>query len=323
MLVRIAKTEVTRMAGETYMIRGWNVGLAVLAGCLAVIPPGISQGEEPRGAPPNIASDWGEVHFTDRGLELHVAEARVPTSGTVRIPRLNNPVAAIYVRGDQERAPLKLTPLVTEWEITMPIGSGRLGQLVVVVETVGLPHLTAKPRVIRPGAKGLFTLAAHDAVIHGQNLRYEPQPHKNTVGYWSRQEDWCEWHLATAKAGRYAVQILQGCGQGQGGSEVTISVGGQELVFTVEETGHFQNFKNRTLGTIELAAGDDDTLQLRPRKMAAGAVMDVRQVRLVPVGPDTNPNLNPPANLNPLPTPARSRARGAGEDENEQEHEDE
>jgi len=268
------------------MSREWSLGLAILVGCLVVAPSATSLGEEPHGKPPTIATDWGDVQFTDRGLELHVAAARVPTSGTVRIPRLNNPVAAIYLRGDQERAPLKLTPHVTEWEIALPIGPGRLGQLVVIVETVGPPHLTARPLVIRPAANGLIALAAHEAVIHGQNLRYEPQPHKNTVGYWSRQEDWCQWHLATAKAGRYVVQILQGCGPGQGGSEVAVRVGGQELVFTVEETGHFQNFKNRTLGTIELAAGDDQTLQLLPRKKAAGAVMDVRQVRLIPLNPE-------------------------------------
>ena len=153
---------------------------------------------------------------------------------------------------------------------------------------VGPPRWTGEPRIIGPSAGGRITLAAHDAVTHGENLRYEPQPHKNTVGYWSRQEDWCEWHLAVPKAGRYTVEILQGCGKGHGGSEVALVVGVQEIVFTVEETGHFQNFKNRTLGTIELAAGDDQTLALRPRTKAAGAVMDVRQVRLIPADLNSN-----------------------------------
>jgi len=265
---------------------GWNVGLAVLALCSAVFLAGIALGHEPQSAAQVIATEWGQIHFIDRGLELHIAEARLPTGGTVRIPRLNNPVTAIYLQGDKERAPLKLTPHVAEWEIALKFGPGRLGQLVVVVETIGPPRLASEPHVIRPSAGGQFSLAAHDAVTHGQNLRYEPQPHKNTVGYWSRQEDWCEWHLATAKPGRYEVQILQGCGKGQGGSEVAVSIGGEEIIFTVEETGHFQNFKNRTIGTIELAAGDDDILQLRPRTKAAAAVMDVRQVRLIPVIPE-------------------------------------
>jgi hypothetical protein len=259
------------------MIRCWSIGLAVswLAG---VAISAWAQAPEPP-----IATDWGEIRSTDRGLALHIADARLPTSGSVRTPRLNNPVAAIYVEGDKDRAPLKLTPHVAEWEIALPVGPGRFGRLVVVVETVGPPRWTGEPRIVGPSASGRITLAAHDAVTHGQNLRYEPQPHKNTVGYWSRQEDWCEWHFAVTRPGRYEIEILQGCGQGHGGSEVALVVGGQEIVFTVEETGHFQNFKNRTLGTIELAAGEDQTLQLRPRSKKAGAVMDVRQVRLIPV----------------------------------------
>ena len=37
--------------------------------------------------------------------------------------------------------------------------------------------------------------------------------------------------------------------QGQGGSEVEVSVGGQTLTFTVEDTGGFQTFKARDIGT--------------------------------------------------------------------------
>ena len=64
-------------------------------------------------------------------------------------------------------------------------------------------------------------------------------------------------------------------------------VGDQELEFTVEETGHFQNFKNRTLGAVALSGNGDDLadqiLEVRPRNKQAAAVMDVRQVRLVPL----------------------------------------
>lgn len=255
--------------------------VASLAACLA-IP--LSAQESPAGIE-RLATDWGEIRFTDRGLTLHTADARLPASGTVRIPRLNNPVAAVFLDGDKDRSPLKLTPHVAEWEIALPMLPGRFGRIIVVVETVGPPHLTAEPRVSRPSTNGVLTLAAHDAITHGQTLRYEPQPHKNTVGYWSRVEDWCEWQFV-APPGRYEVQIHQGCGKGQGGSEVALHIGGQQIVFTVEETGHFQNFKNRSLGTVELTAEAEQTLELRPRTKKTGVVMDVRRVRLIPVNPE-------------------------------------
>jgi hypothetical protein len=135
----------------------------------------------------------------------------------------------------------------------------------------------------RRAAGGVITLAAKDAVTHGERLRYEPEPHKNTLGYWTRPEDWCQWRFAVPRGGRYELWILQGCGKGQGGSEVAVKVGDQQIVFTVEDTGHFQNFKHRNLGTIILEKPGNHTLEIRPRNKKAAAVMDVRQVRLIPL----------------------------------------
>ena len=238
--------------------REWLVAaVAILTTCVA----SAVSAQDPPPSDRRLAMDWGEIRFTSQGLALHIAEARIPTSGAIRIPRLNNPVAAVFLEGDKDRSPLKLTPHVAEWEIALPTAPGRLGP-VVVIETVGPPQMTGEQRTSRPSASGIVTLAAHDAVTHGQTLRYEPQPHKNTLGYWSRAEDRCQWRLF-APPGRYEVQILQGCGKGQGGSEVALRVGGQEIIFTVEETGHFQNFKNRSLGTIELAGDSAQSLELR------------------------------------------------------------
>ncbi len=256
--------------------------LAATINCLVALWVTQLTAQQPPVGTEGFATDWGEIRIADRGLHLHIAHGRRPTSGTVRIPRLNNPVAAIYVKGDSSKSPLKLTPHVADWDIALPPAPGPSGRMVIVVETVGRPRVAGPARVIRPSASGVVTLAAHDATTRGQVLRYEPQPHKNTLGYWSRAEDWCQWRFQ-APAGRYDVEILQGCGQGHGGSEVALIVGGREIIFTVEETGHFQNFRNRSLGTIELTSAGEQTLQLRPRTKKAGAVMDVRQVRLLPV----------------------------------------
>ncbi len=154
--------------------------------------------------------------------------------------------------------------------------------------TLFLPAAAAAEEPKRPiaqGADGVVTLAARDAVTHGERLRYEPEPHKNTLGYWTRPEDWCQWRFALVRPGRYELWVLQGCGKGQGGSEVAATVGGQTIAFTVEETGHFQNFKHRNLGPVTLDKPGEYTLELRPRTKAAAAVMDVRQVRLIPLDP--------------------------------------
>src|SRR5439155_1175193 len=52
--------------------------------------------------------------------------------------------------------------------------------------------------------------------------------------------------------------------------------------FAVEETGHFQIFLPRRIGPFTLAAGTY-RLALKPQRKQASAIMDIRQVKLLPV----------------------------------------
>ena len=80
------------------------------------------------------------------------------------------------------------------------------------------------------------------------------------------------------------MEVLQGCGRGQGGSEVEFAVAGQTLKLTVEDTGGFQNFKAREIGNVTLDKPGRYTLVVRPNTKAKAAVMDLRQVVLKPKG---------------------------------------
>jgi arylsulfatase A-like enzyme len=151
-------------------------------------------------------------------------------------------------------------------------------------ESVGARGMKPNPDYVPnpQAADGTVTLPARTAEVHGTQLRYEPLPHKNTLGFWVRAEDWASWECTIAKPGTFAVELLQGCGKGQGGSEVQLTIGDQSLTFTVEDTGHFQNFKSRAIGTVTLDKAGRYTLTVRPKKKAAAAVMDLRSVNLRP-----------------------------------------
>ena len=137
--------------------------------------------------------------------------------------------------------------------------------------------------VPNPQAKdGTILLHSRTAEVHGAMLRYEPLPHKNTLGYWVNKDDWASWEFTVATLGTFTVEVLQGCGKGQGGSEVEVTVGGQVLKFTAEDTGHFQNFKARDIGTVKIDQAGRHTLAIKPKTKAASAIMDVRQVTLKP-----------------------------------------
>jgi len=134
-------------------------------------------------------------------------------------------------------------------------------------------------------ATGDIRLHAKDARVHGEKLRYEPEPHKNVLGYWTKQTDWAEWEFDVPKSGRYEVEIQQGCGSGSGGAEVAVEVRGENddatLTFTVQDTGHFQHQILRVIGEVNLAAGRH-TLTVKPRTKPGIAVMDLRRIVLRP-----------------------------------------
>lgn len=138
-------------------------------------------------------------------------------------------------------------------------------------------------------ADGSILLHARDATIRGTSLRWEPAEKKQTLGFWTRPTDAAEWTFSIATPGTFDVEVLQGCGTGQGGSDMGIDIDAgrptsSTVTFTVEDTGGFQAFKPRTVGRVTLAEPGDHVLRVQPKKIAKAAACDIRQIRLVPVG---------------------------------------
>jgi lysophospholipase L1-like esterase len=223
-----------------------------------------------------------KAFFLDNRLFVVLGE--VQRDAVVQLPRLSGVVQKVsWLQGGSGE--LSVQPEPGHWVVKLThipeVVAGQ--QPVLVVDLDGPVRLfdPAVPATAR--ADGLVFLRACDARVRGKNLRYEPQPHKNTVGYWSVAEDSAEW-LLQAPAGEYSVEILQGCGRGHGGSRVQLSVQEQRLEFVVRETGHFQNFVWRSIGKLSWLGGAEQLLTLRCVEKPGGAVMDVRAIRLVPEG---------------------------------------
>ena len=159
------------------------------------------------------------------------------------------------------------------------------GKLAEWRSSVGAQMPTPNPGYVANPRKpdGSIVLPASTAEVHGVMLRYEPAPHKNTLGYWTRPDDWASWEFDVKTPGAFAVEGLIGCGRGSGGSVVEFRVGDQVLKLTVPVTGGFQNFVATPLGRITIAAAGRHRLEVRAVSKPGPAVMDVREVKLVPV----------------------------------------
>ncbi len=231
----------------------------------------------PAPAPARNALYWHYPHYHPGGATPYAAIRSGPwkviqyyESGHHELFNLESDPGETTNLADREPAKLlELTRSLFDWQ-------NRIGA------QWPMPNPDWEPSPIPAPAQGPITLHSRNAFVHGEVLRYEPQPFKNTLGWWARPQDWAEWIFDLPTPGRYSLEILQGCGKGSGGSEVAFSVANQTLVTTVLDTGHFQNFTNRTLGTLDLPAGRH-SLQVRPRTKPGGAVMDLRQVVLHPI----------------------------------------
>ncbi|MFM8272278.1 MAG: sulfatase-like hydrolase/transferase [Gemmata sp.] len=132
------------------------------------------------------------------------------------------------------------------------------------------------------GKDGAITLHARTALVTGTMLRFEPLPHKNTLGFWVNKDDYATFDFTVEKPGAFTVEVLQGCGKGSGGAEVELAVGDAALTFTVKDTGGFQAFEAREVGALKVEKAGRHTLTVKPKSMPGPAVMDLRQVVLRP-----------------------------------------
>ncbi|NNE90181.1 MAG: hypothetical protein HKN23_00895 [Verrucomicrobiales bacterium] len=139
-------------------------------------------------------------------------------------------------------------------------------------------------KILGQSIDGTIELHAKTATTFSEMMRYEPKDVKNCLGYWVMEDDWAEWNFEVSNPGKFKVELVQGCGPDNGGSEVAVMVNDQTFKFTVKETGGFQNWETISLGEVELAESDRHKLAIKPLNKAGKAVMDIQKVILTPVG---------------------------------------
>jgi len=144
-------------------------------------------------------------------------------------------------------------------------------------------HVSKKYIVPAQLTGGRIMLHSSTAKTTGEKLHYEEIEKKNTLGFWTNPADWASWSFQVDRPGTFEIHLWQGCGKDNGGSEVTVTSAGQTATFTVEDTGHFQNFKERVVGKVTYKEPGPQTLEVRAKSKTAAAVMDLRQIILVPV----------------------------------------
>lgn len=209
---------------------------------------------------------------------------RVPVAkeGPTRIPRVCASLRAAYFDAMPDK-PVVVHPEIDYWELRF---KGKPLAEHIVLEFDSYPALLSEAKPIEQAGDGTLTIRCSQGRTVGEKLRFEPQPHKNTIGYWAVASDSVTWPITISSPSAFNVGLLQGAGN-RGGGRARVSLLHNDSVvdsfeFDVEVTGHFQNFRWKHGGVLEAKSPGEYSLKIEAAKIDDIALMDVRQVHLSP-----------------------------------------
>lgn len=224
------------------------------------------------------ASRWGMFDIT--------ANLEAPAAGKVTLTIGGKAAAGTIIimsaMSDGSAATVKLGRVFLEKDGRLPLSietdPDDTARALTIKSLVFTPAPEGKPVVQSEDLS--ITLQARDSIVHGRTLRYEYRPDKNTLGYWDNEKDWVSWDFELKKPGKFIVFVMHAS---FGGSEIEIAVDDQKLNWTTKNTGGFHTFTFLEVGTLNLTKPGPLSLTLKPTKKVGGAIMDLRQVILIPV----------------------------------------
>ena len=226
----------------------------------------------------------GVASAVRKGQQIQIVPSEIGrTQQQLSTPRFCAALASVECIGRPD-IKVKVHPEPTQWRFQWDVGFPKNGELLVTFDST--PLLLSEQQRNEAASDGSMLLRACEADTRGEKLRYEPQPYKNTVGFWTEQGDSAAWRCHFSESGWYSVGLLQGCGKGQGGSEgrIVFVKEGEEIeavACVVKETGHFQNFEWVHNGHVMIDVVGDYTVIIQPTQIKQKAFGDIRAVSIV------------------------------------------
>lgn len=133
--------------------------------------------------------------------------------------------------------------------------------------------------LVRPESNGSLRLSAELGKAIGPEIEYMPE--WKAFG-WFTSKDRVEWNVLIEKSGEYDVHLEWSVSDEEAGKPFVLVAGGKELKNKVAKTGSWETFKSIKIGSIQLSAGQQSMIFKPDSEFAEGALLDLREVKLVP-----------------------------------------
>lgn len=144
----------------------------------------------------------------------------------------------------------------------------------------GISNILLQQEPVRPEADGSLRLTAEKGKPIGPDIKYMPE--WKAFG-WFTSEDRVEWNVIVDESGKYDVFLEWSVSDKEAGKPFVFLAGDKKLKKKVGKTGSWETFKTKKIGRIRLPAGQQKMVFKPNSKFEEGALLDLREVRLVPV----------------------------------------
>lgn len=219
---------------------------------------------------------WGRVTSKPGKLYLHIFNW--PADGKLLVPITSKVTKATLLAVPEK--PLSVTGSAAGAEISLPSVAPDPIASVIAVDIDGELQMIPLPPLAQ-SADGSIKLSAVDADIIGQTAALEGGREQN-IGFWTNMKDYLRWQVKVDQPGEFVVSMTYACPADAADSEFVISAGDQALTGKVQATGDWKVYKTVDLGKLRIAAPGVITAIVKPTKMPAHAVMNLREIQLRP-----------------------------------------
>ena len=154
---------------------------------------------------------------------------------------------------------------------------GTIGQYVKEKRDLGLINT---PQTIYPKAGKEVQLPAKYGKGVGPKIAYMPE--WKAFG-WFTGEDKIVWDIEVPKAGNYTVNLEWSVDDKEAGKPFILEVGNAKLKGIVDKSGSWETFKTKNIGKVQLAAGRQTLTFRADASVGKGALLDLREIKLIPV----------------------------------------
>jgi putative membrane-bound dehydrogenase-like protein len=138
-----------------------------------------------------------------------------------------------------------------------------------------------RPRLVTPTTDGTLQLYPTTCEIYGPTVEME-WLYKN-LSKWQSENDRVVWNVELSKPGRYTAHLNYACPDEHAGNAFILEAGEQKLTGTIAGTGTRDNYREVSIGELDLPAGAQQIV-LRSSGPIRGALMHFGGVLLKPAG---------------------------------------